>query len=79
MDPVTPTITNVLDFWSNLYDQDLSHSAINWADSAFSHIILIPLYTKLSDHPVMPQYGKGVFILRPSKPKLQFVWDVTVV
>ena len=27
----------------------------------------------------MAQYGKGVFNLRPCRPKLQFVWDVEIV
>ena len=27
----------------------------------------------------MAQYGKGVFNLRPPRPKLQFVWDVKIV
>ena len=79
INPVTPNITNVLDFLSNLYDQGLSYSAINSAKSALSHIILIPPYTKLSDHPLISQYGKGVFNLKPPRPKLQFVWDVKIV
>ena len=78
INPVTPNIT-VLDFLSNLYDQGLSYSAINSAKSALSHIILIPPYTKLSDHPLISQYGKGVFNLRPPRPKLQFLWDVKIV
>ena len=78
INPVTPNIT-VLDFLSNLYDQGLSYSAINSAKSALSHIILIPPHTKLSDHLLISQYGKGVFNLRPPRPKLQFVWDVKIV
>ena len=78
INPVTPNITNVLDFLSSLHDQGLS-SAINSAKSAISHIILIPLYTKLSDHPLMSQYGKGVFNLRFPRPKLQFAWDIKIV
>ena len=79
INPVTPNITNVLDFLSNLYDQGLSYSAINSAKSALSHIILIPPHTKLSDHLLISQYDKGVFNLRPPRPKLQFVWDVEIV
>ena len=79
INPVTPNITNVLDFLSNLYDQGISYSAINSAKRALSYVILIPPYTKLSDHPLMSQYGKGVFNLRPPKPKLQLVWDVKIV
>ena len=51
INPVTPNITNVIDFSSNLYDQGLSYSAIN---------LVIPLYTKLFDHPLMSQYGNGI-------------------
>ena len=73
INPVTANITHVLDFLSNLYDQGLTHSAINSAKSALLHIILISPYTKLSDQPLMAQYGKGVFNLKPPRPKLQFV------
>ena len=79
INPVTPNITNVLDFLSNLYDQGLSYSAINSAKSALSLIILIPPYTKFSDHPLISQYGNSVFNLRPPRPKLQFVWDAKIV
>ena len=75
INPVTPNITNVLDFLSSLHDQGLS-SAINSAKSAISHIILIPLS---SDHPLMSQYGKGVFNLRFPRLKLQFAWDIKIV
>ena len=51
INPVTPNITNVTDFSSNLYDQGLSYSAIN---------LVIPPYTTLSDHPLMSQYGNGI-------------------
>ena len=62
MNPVIPNITNVLDFLSNLYDQGPSYSAINSAKSALSHIILIPPYIKLSDHPLMSQHGRVYLI-----------------
>ena len=76
---MTPSIENVLEFLSSLFDKGLSYSVINAAKSALSHIIFIPPYRKLTDHPLMTQYGKGVFNLRPPKPKLQMVWDVKIV
>ena len=82
INPVTPNITNVLDFLSNLYDQGLSYSAINSAKSALSHIILIPPRTQnylTTFLCLMSQYGKVVFNQRPPRPKLQFVWDVKIV
>ena len=75
----THNITNVLDLVSNLYDLGLSYSAINSAKSTLSHIILIPSYTKFSDHSLMSQYWKCVFNLRTPRPKIQFVWDVKIV
>ena len=78
INPATPNMTNVLDFLSNLYDQGLSYSAIYSAKSALSHIILMPPYAKLSDHPLMSQYWKDVYNLRPPRPKLQFVWDIKI-
>ena len=79
INPVTPNISNVLDFLSNLSDQGLTYIAINSAKSALSHISLIPTYPKLSDHLLISQYGKGLFNLRPHGPKLQFVWDAKIV
>ena len=75
----TPNITNVLDFLSNLYDQGLSYSAIYSTKSALSHIILMPLYVKLSDHPLMSQDWKDVYNLRPPRPKPQFLWDIKII
>ena len=79
INPATPNITNVLDFLSNLYDQGLTYIAINSAKSALSHISLIPPYPKLSDHLLISHYGKGVFNLKPHRPKLQFAWDAKIV
>ena len=73
INPVTHNITNILDLVSNLYELGLSYTAINSAKSTLSHIILIPSYTKLSDHPLMSQCWKGLFNLRPPRPKIQIV------
>ena len=73
INPVTPNIT-VLDLLENLYDQGLAYSAINSAKSAISCIILILLYTEISDHFLMSQYGKGVFNPRP--PVFDFTYFV---
>ena len=78
INPVTPNIT-VLDLLENLYDQGLAYSAINSAKSAISCIILVLLYTEISDHSLMSQYGKCVFNPRLPRPKLQFLWDVKIV
>ena len=55
LDPVKSIIAELLGFPSFLGQ---SYGTINSPESAFSHIILIPPNQKLSDHPLMAQYGQ---------------------
>ena len=42
-------------------------------------MVQTPPYSKLSDHPLINKFCKGVFNLRPPQPKLTIVWDVAIV
>lgn len=49
------------------------------ARTAVGYMVQLPPYTKLSDHPAINRFCKGVFNLRPPTPKLKAVWDVNIV
>ena len=62
-------IHQILDFLSKLFDRNLSISVIRAAKNAIAQHIHIPPYKKLSEHPLMNKYFKGLFNLRPPKQK----------
>ena len=62
-----------------MFEKGVSYSGINSAKCALSHIVNIPPCKVLSDHPLIAQYCKGLYNLRPPQPKLSFVWDVRII
>jgi len=68
-----------MEFLSTLYDKCLSISLIKSAKNATAQYVCIPPYKHLSEHPLMNKYLKGLFNLRPPKPKFRFIWDVKTV
>ena len=62
-----------------MYNKGLSYSTINSAKSALDTITCLPPFTTLSDHPKVKKFFKGLYNLRPPKPRLTVVWDVKVV
>ena len=75
----SPNVYNILDFLSAMFNNNASYSTINCAKCALGNIINIPPYKVLSDHPLIAQYCKGQYNLRPPQPKLSIVWDVKIV
>ena len=69
-----------MDFLSGLFHRGLSYSAINSARSA-----VVTLLSLCTDAPVgessvlLQKFMKGIFNLRPSLPKTNCTWDVTMV
>ena len=57
----------------------MGYSAINTARSALSSIIMLPGNVSFGSHQLATRLLKGVFELRPSFPKYQDTWDVSVV
>ena len=51
---------------------------IKSAKAAVNHIVSIPPYSSLGDHPSMIKFMKGVFNLRPPKQKHGFIWDAKI-
>ncbi|CAB3997611.1 Enzymatic poly, partial [Paramuricea clavata] len=79
IDPIHPTISDGINFLSSLYESGVGYSAINTARSALSSILLLPGNVSFGSHPLATRLLKGVFELRPSLPKYQDTWDISVV
>ena len=76
MDSVT--VYEILNYLSSLYDKGNSYSHIKATKAAIGHMILLPPYSKIGDHPLIKKFMSGVFNLRPPRQKSAFVWDVKI-
>lgn len=78
-DPLQPTVTDVIEFLTELFQSGIGYSCLNTARSALSAVIVFPDNTPAGSHPLVVRFMKGVFERRPSLPKYKSTWDVNVV
>lgn len=78
IDMFTPQVSEVLDFLTTLFDKGLGYSALNTARSSLSSIINIE-GRPVGEHQIVVKFMKGVFNLRPSKPRTNYTWDPQIV
>lgn len=75
-DPLRPTIDEVLQFLTKLYEDGLGYSAINTARSALSAVVILPDNKTVGCHPLVIRFLKGIFELRTPQPRYNETWDV---
>ena len=68
-------VTSVLKIFTELYEKGCQYSSINLARSALASVVTLRGYATLSDRPLIKRFMKGVFHLRPPKPKYSSIWD----
>ena len=71
-------VTHVIDFPSAMFEKGHAYSTISSAKYAIATIIHILPYDSLNKQQLINKYVIGIFILKPSKPKLSFLWDVDI-
>lgn len=74
-----PSITCSIgvEFLTKLYKDNLSYSTINSARSAISQFAtVIESHHSFGTHPLVTRFMKGIYKLRPPKPKYNSTWDV---
>ena len=69
----------VVEFLSSLYYSGLSCSAINTARCALSTILINDTGITIGNSPLAKRIMKGIFELRPTSPRYDFIWDVNIV
>ena len=71
-------IGEVLEFLNKLTKEDLSYSAINSARSALSAFVQLEGAGSIpiGSHPLVSKFMKGLFNLRPPKPRYTHIWEV---
>ena len=73
-----PDVTSVLKFFTELYEKGCQYSSITLARSALASLVTLRGYTALSEHPLIKRFIKGVYHLRPPKPKYSSIWDADI-
>lgn len=69
----------ILDFLVSLYETGVGYSTINTAVSALSTFLSTNNGISIGRLPIIKRFLKGVFELRPTKPRYVFVWDANIV
>ena len=62
-----------------MYTKGCLYSGLYGARSALSHVACIKGFPKLSDHPMISRYLKGIFNRHPPLPKSKQIWDINQV
>lgn len=75
---ILASATNIVNFLGELYDRKMSYSTIKVAKSALGHVVELPPYRTIGDHPMIIKFMKGLFNLNPPRTKVGFVWDVKI-
>ena len=78
LDSLHPSLADVIQFFTSLFEMNLSYSSLNSARSALSTIITVDGMS-IGNHPLVVRFLKGVFNLRPPVSRYKGVWDVSIV
>ena len=73
------TVENGIYFLATLFSAGLGYSAIDTARSSLSSVLVLPNNITFGSHPLVVQFLKGVFEVKPSLPRYSRIWDVAAV
>ena len=77
--PLSPTILDVIAYLTSMYDRGLQYTTIAAAKSVLAGVLHIPGVTSIFSHPLIIRLLKGIFHVRPPKPRYEFIWDTDLV
>jgi len=79
INPFSATIEHGINFLAELYQTGIGYSALNTARCTLSTVCFTSEHYTFGQHPLDCRFIKGIFECRPSLPRYQETWDVTVV
>lgn len=65
-----------MEYLTQQFRNGLAYDSLNTARSALSSLGLHFDGFKVGSHPLVIRYMKGIFVLKPPKPRYTAVWDV---
>ena len=76
---MSPTIHDILAYLTSMFERGLEYSTISAAKSVLASILHIPGVTAISEHPLIISLLKGIFHVRPPRPRYELNWDTDLV
>ena len=76
---LSPTIHDILAYLTSMFERGLEYSTISAAKSVLSSILHIPGVTAISEHPLIIRLLKGIFHVRPPRPRYELIWETDLV
>ena len=76
--PIESSVKHVLEFFTSLYENDASYSSINTAKSALLTIVSVDGSKQWNNQSDILRFFKGIFNLKPPKPRYTSTWDVDI-
>ena len=67
---IQPKISELLDYFTHLYNSGASYSVLNSNKSTLSHIVFLPPYSSILEHPQIIKYFKDAYNLKPLKTNI---------
>ena len=77
--PMSPTIHDILAYLTSMFECGLEYSTISAAKIVLSSILHIPPVTAISEHSLIIRLLKGIFHVRPPRPRYELIWDTGLV
>ena len=77
--PYITNIDSVLKFLHGMYNDGCLYSGLCAARSALASVVTIKGFVKLSDHPLLVRYLKGIFNRHPPLPRYMHIWNINLV
>ena len=76
LDMFNPGIENATELLTDIFKSGSGYNAIN---TTLSSVIVLPNGATFGERPLVRRFLKGVFELKPSLPKYNEIWDVSLV
>lgn len=76
LNPFTPSAPNIINFLTDSFNRGVGYSSLNMARGALSSLGIVVDGVSAGSHPLVRRFLKGVFNLRPPKPRYTTTWDV---
>jgi site-specific recombinase XerD len=71
-------VNNVLEFLYSVYVSGVGYSSVNTARSALSFFLPYIEGFSVGQHPLVIRFVKGIYKLRPPRPRYNYTWDVNL-
>ncbi|XP_021365911.1 uncharacterized protein LOC110458506 [Mizuhopecten yessoensis] len=79
VDPLQPSVTDLLEFLSNMFHKGLGYSSVNTAKSCIKSFFELTGNTSLIENVLIKRFMKGIFHARPALPRYSTTWSVSLV